>query len=432
MNKVDIIIPTHAGREKYVQAILHSLENQTYKNFKVFISDNNPKASKRPSYTNASWSFPVKYHRNNENIGPKNNLKQLISWCDAEYIKPIMSDDLIAGNYLEIAIPILEDNKNLGLLFSRRTFIDSNGIPTSTANMHNYDLSPSSEVTSSAIIRDALLCYEWFPGEPSGMIFRNKQVNMDDYFKPFSPDLNNAYHGSWDLIFWLRLLEKNNAYYLNENLTFIRSHPERSINGTTSSILCYLDYYYFSVDSKNIGLIEKDTASYVSLETMRYLSQILLEPSWIQEPQSFMVLQYALDICNKIARMPNEECKNIWARELLHIHNNNLLTLIGNHIINASIHTSRPVYIYGAGGFLKKLLSKNDKMHGAIKGILVTNKTFSEETINGIPAIEFSKYLHNHKNIVIIASSYQDEISVNLRLHGMKDGCDFITFPSPP
>ena len=109
--RVFIGVPTF-NREGELLKCLESISLQTYKNFKVFISDNNSsdnsvKLLKKYCNTDDRFDFIVQ----SENIGWYENFKYLLE-CGSgyEYFVWAASDDRWSENYLDNAIKILDKN----------------------------------------------------------------------------------------------------------------------------------------------------------------------------------------------------------------------------------------------------------------------------------------------------------------------------------
>src|SRR5688500_17690003 len=98
--RVTVGVPVYNG-EKLLAAALDSLLAQTYRNFKVIISDNaSTDGTREIGESYARKDERVVYTRNEKNIGAAGNLNRLVALADTPYFKWAAYDDLIAPTFL--------------------------------------------------------------------------------------------------------------------------------------------------------------------------------------------------------------------------------------------------------------------------------------------------------------------------------------------
>lgn len=108
---VDIAIPCYDanGRgEETLHYAFKSIKNQTYKNYKVIISDHSKKGEEGIWKACNDWRniLPIAYFKNNKDIGnASSNFNFLLSHCTGDYIKILCQDDFfLHGDSLEILV----------------------------------------------------------------------------------------------------------------------------------------------------------------------------------------------------------------------------------------------------------------------------------------------------------------------------------------
>ena len=110
---VTVGIPVYNG-EKFLKKRLDSIQNQTFKNFEVIISDNasNDLTSDIcKQYENLDNK--IKYYRQEKNLGYVGNFNYLIKNAKSKYFVIASVDDLWEPTFLEENIQILESNKKI-------------------------------------------------------------------------------------------------------------------------------------------------------------------------------------------------------------------------------------------------------------------------------------------------------------------------------
>jgi glycosyltransferase involved in cell wall biosynthesis len=125
---VSVIIPNY-NHARYLQERIDSILNQTYQNFELIILDD--------SSTDNSKDIIEQYRKNSKvshivyntfNSGsPFPQWKKGIELAIGKYIWIAESDDLAENDFLALLVPVLERNKELGLVFSGSNWVDDQG-----------------------------------------------------------------------------------------------------------------------------------------------------------------------------------------------------------------------------------------------------------------------------------------------------------------
>ena len=132
--RVVIGVPVYNG-ENYLREALDSIVNQTFTDFKVIISDN----ASTDTTPDICREFVEKdsrftYYRQPENIGGAPNFNFAFKPGDAPYFKWAAHDDIMAPEYLEQCVALMDENPNLSIAHSRSVTIDNQG-----KAIDNYD-----------------------------------------------------------------------------------------------------------------------------------------------------------------------------------------------------------------------------------------------------------------------------------------------------
>lgn len=234
---VSILIPVY-NRLSLVSETIESAINQTYKNIEIIICDN--------CSTDGTWELIQQYalkdnriiiFQNNSNIGPVNNWFKCLSFATGQYIKLLWSDDLIEKSYISKAIKLFDDD----------TSIVMSGIIVFSESKYKYfsRYQKLNEISSKSYLLDMLIYNRHnFPGSPGCAVLRNSHfiskipTNLTNNF-----NLDFSKNGAGiDLLFFLfSALEGRKIKFINENLSYFRSHKESITVIESSSIIIYYE-----------------------------------------------------------------------------------------------------------------------------------------------------------------------------------------------
>jgi glycosyltransferase involved in cell wall biosynthesis len=133
---VTVGIPVFNG-EKFIKRRLNSIQNQTYQNFQILISDNGstdltPKICEeyQKKYNK------IKYYRQQKNLGYVKNFNYLIKNAQSKYFVIAAIDDLWEPTFLEENIKILESNKKIIGSIGEVKYFGYSGNPPKTSKLN--------------------------------------------------------------------------------------------------------------------------------------------------------------------------------------------------------------------------------------------------------------------------------------------------------
>ena len=128
MEKVDILLTTYNSKIEYLKMQIDSILNQTYKNFKLIISDD---CSTKEEVKEALKEYEQKDNRiqiyfQPQNLGYTKNFEFVLTKSTADYIAFSDHDDIWYPNKIEESLKILKE-KNVDLVYCDAKQIDENG-----------------------------------------------------------------------------------------------------------------------------------------------------------------------------------------------------------------------------------------------------------------------------------------------------------------
>lgn len=126
---VTVGLPVYNG-ERFVAKSIETLLAQTFRDFKVLVSDN--ASTDRTGEICREWAARdprIEYHRNATNIGMAGNYNLTFGLSRSKYFRWATADDFCAPELLEDHVKVLEGDPQIALAYSQAWFVDEDGKP---------------------------------------------------------------------------------------------------------------------------------------------------------------------------------------------------------------------------------------------------------------------------------------------------------------
>lgn len=254
---VSIIIPCfNSGR--YLNKTINSVLCQSCQDFEIIIVDDGSTDNATKQYLSELSHTKIKvFFKENEGVSSTRNYAILKSKGD--FILPLDADDLIAKDYLELAVGVLNQNSTVKLV---------------TCNVEYFGYRKGSIPFVDFSI-EKLLAKNLFV---VSSMFRRADYNKT---KGFNPNMKEGFE-DWD--FWLSLLaDGGEVYIINKTCFYYRLHKDSRNNLLNEETLTKLRYQIYENHS---GLFHQyffnptDTFEYELIKnSMEYkLARIILKP----------------------------------------------------------------------------------------------------------------------------------------------------------
>lgn len=122
---VDICIPVY-NESKHIAAVLSSIQDQTYKNIRVFIQDN-ASTDETPSICRAISKEDGRFvfRENPLNVGSIENIPRAIHNADSDYVMLRSGNDILERTCIEKMMNKMLSDEKIGLVYSKVKFFDS-------------------------------------------------------------------------------------------------------------------------------------------------------------------------------------------------------------------------------------------------------------------------------------------------------------------
>jgi glycosyltransferase involved in cell wall biosynthesis len=120
-------MPVYNG-EKFIEQALESILGQTFEDWELIISDNASTDRTQAICEGYAARDPrIRYYRNENNLGAAPNFNRCFELAQGEYFKWAAHDDILAPDYLERCVAVLDQDPEIVLCYARARIIDENG-----------------------------------------------------------------------------------------------------------------------------------------------------------------------------------------------------------------------------------------------------------------------------------------------------------------
>ncbi|HEX5368938.1 MAG TPA: glycosyltransferase family A protein [Dehalococcoidia bacterium] len=218
---VSIGLPVYNG-EAFLKQTLDSIQAQTFEDYELIISDNgSDDATEEICRDSAALDRRIHYYRSPVNLGASKNFNRVFQLSRAPYFKWAADDDVIAPEFLERCLAVLEDNPKVALVYPKSDCIDKDG-----TTLGDYDAIMNHGVWSTNActrFRQVLREFEFNGGASANVynfgLIRRSALEQTPLLGPFMmSDLN--------IVSALSLYGE--FVELPEHLLFLRAHPGSS------------------------------------------------------------------------------------------------------------------------------------------------------------------------------------------------------------
>ncbi len=243
---VSICIPTFNG-EKYLKEAIESAIHQSYKNIEIIISDDDSKDNTLEianRYCELSTiPFKIVHHKPTV-IGA--NWNNCIKVANGQYIKFVFQDDVLLPDCVEKMMEIALEDKKIGLVFSKRVFIDNNNNNHFTEwkerfqDLHIY-WKGLQRINSGKKLLKECDCLLKSPlnkvGEPTVVLIKKSVFRKIGYF-------NEELIQILDYEFWYRVFKHYKIGFVDEELVQFRLHSDQTTQKNNKSEIKDYEIYF--------------------------------------------------------------------------------------------------------------------------------------------------------------------------------------------
>lgn len=212
--KVSVIMPCF-NDGAYIMEAIQSLENQSYHDYELLVIDDGSDDIQTIEILNSLDREYLTLLKTNH-LGPSGARNYGIEHSNGEYILPLDSDDKIEPTYIEQAVRILKEDKNVGVVYCHA---DLFGEQTGKWELPEYSL--ESMLLDNIVFVAALFRKEdW---ETVGGFRTNMKHGMEDYdFWLSILEIGKEIYQLPEVLFHYRIKPKSRTTQFQENVTVVQ------------------------------------------------------------------------------------------------------------------------------------------------------------------------------------------------------------------
>lgn len=255
MPKVSVIIPTY-NQGKFITATIESVLNQTYRDFEiVVVIDGSTDDTKLRLEKFGNKIKIIEQERSERAVARNNGVKH----SSGEYIAFVDSDDIWKPEKLEVQIPVLEEKKEIAVVYSACERIDEYGNKIKTAERQTQGY--SGNISKKLLLRN-------FVVSATPVVRREIFEKSGGFITKYVP------YEDWEL--WIRLSAYGNFMFINSPLASYRIHPLQTVKLVTAEKIEQVTNSLLNDSFKLTAINENIKSKSLGLANLRYCYWYLL------------------------------------------------------------------------------------------------------------------------------------------------------------
>lgn len=267
---VCICIPTYnvAGT---VRETMESILAQTYSNLVVHVSDN-ASTDDTLKVIESVADTRVTIHRHDVNIGGEGNFTRCIQLATGKYTAIFHADDLYEPDMVAKQVAFLEENSDVGAVFTEAVTIDEQGVPLGEIGHVPQSKGGIGRFSFRELLQTMLLHHNF-------LVCPSVMVRTEIYQDEIKEWGSNLFRSSSDIDTWLRLASSRSIAVLGEQLMRYRISPAQfsdTIRNRTerADFFLVMDHYLAKPEVRDF-ITKKDLRHYGWLERHERVSRAL-------------------------------------------------------------------------------------------------------------------------------------------------------------
>jgi cellulose synthase/poly-beta-1,6-N-acetylglucosamine synthase-like glycosyltransferase len=223
--KVSVIVPNY-NHAPYLRQRLDSIVNQTFRDFEMIVLDDASTDNSREIIQTYAGYPLVRFVLNETRNGSAfKQWKKGLENARGEYIWFAESDDCASPHFLSNLLPILENDRSLGLVYCQSYLVDPSSRVLGDALQWTDDLDPSRWKSNfinngRAEIKNYLSKKNTIPNASAVLIRASVLRSIDQ--------LDAGYTLCGDWLLWVKILLQSNVGYVAEKLNYWRQHSSNA------------------------------------------------------------------------------------------------------------------------------------------------------------------------------------------------------------
>lgn len=213
-------IPTH-NADRFLNKAIQSVLRQDYQDFDLVVCDN-ASTDGTKEICRALADPRVRYVRFEELVGQAANWNRCLELAAGEYVVLLHADDELLPSFLNRAVPLLDSDRDAGLLHCTVQHVDPDGAPLFVQKLYDTDrVAPGDQLLSRLLLQGCVV-------NPAGVMVRASVYKAVGKF-------TEAIVWGVDWHMWMRIALLTKTAYVAEPLAIYRQHPQSGTSGVMAT-----------------------------------------------------------------------------------------------------------------------------------------------------------------------------------------------------
>ncbi len=279
--KVSVIIPNY-NHARFLPMRIDSVLNQTFTDFELILLDDCSTDNSREILADyAKKDSRIKLAFNEVNSGSTfAQWNKGVALAKGEYIWLAESDDYCELNLLETLVPLLDNNKNVGIAFAQSTIVDENNKTINSYN-ENYKYIYKSDRWEHDFINSGhdecanYLIYSNTIPNASGALMRKST-----FLACGGAETGWRLNGDW--FFYVKMLLRSDLAYVAKHLNYFRFHTQTQRHKANENHVVYDEIIHtLQFIEENVSVDpEKISGAYIEVANWWGSSLARQDKSW--------------------------------------------------------------------------------------------------------------------------------------------------------
>lgn len=232
---VSVIVPAY-NYGKFLKQCIESVLAQTFQDFEVLVIDD-MSTDDTPRIIQQFKDPRVFYYRNEKHLGHVRTFNVGVQISRGRYLNLLSADDyMLSQQNLELKVRVLEENPQVGIVFSSGIMVNEEGEVVARRCLHHLPLIKNRNVLNLMLKYNVVYLQPLF--FPCSELIRRECFEEVGGF-----DENLQAYEDWEL--WLRMAARYNVTFLPQDLVAKRSHIQGQSKRNITSGIAYRDLKIF-------------------------------------------------------------------------------------------------------------------------------------------------------------------------------------------
>lgn len=248
MPKLTVLMPVYNG-EKFLKNSIESVLNQSFSDYEFIIIDDKSKDN-TPGIVSSYKDSRIRFTYNKENLGQMETLNVGIKMAQGEYVARMDQDDTSLGERFRKEVEILDELKEVGIVYSDSHIIDESG-KRRQRTLFDFTKPPEKFELNTFLKRNFIA--------GNTVMIRRRAFDEIGLFNPI-------YRIAAEYDLFLRLVQKYGVYRIGEPLAEYRVHGKNSSKDMEKNVKEAIEI----LEKFGQGLKEKTTKIALNQAISRY------------------------------------------------------------------------------------------------------------------------------------------------------------------